>query len=111
MESFYNEVLSAGFLGTEMEILMLGFLMLIVGLLPQSKIFERLVGSRIRGHLHQAYATYGLPLMIVLMEMQRTRRGGSLFRFLGFLVIVVIVVIIAVLALIGFLIYRFLRRR
>ena len=112
MEEFYSQVVDASFFGAQLEVVLLGFLILFVGLLQHSKVFERLVGSRIGTRLHPAYAAYGLPLVIVLMEVQKTRRGGGgLFRFLGIFLLVVIVVVIGVLALIAFLIYRFLRRR
>ena len=112
MEGFYSQVVDAGFFGAQQEVVLLGLLILFVGLLQHSKVFERLMGSRIGRHLHLTYAAYGLPLVIVLMEMQRTRRGGGgVFRFLGIFLLVVIVVIIGVLALISFLIYRFLIRR
>ncbi len=93
------------------EAVLLGLLVLLVGLSLQSESFERLVGSRIRGPLYLAYGTYGLPLMILLMEVaQRRRRGG--FRFLGVLVIlVVILAIVGGLALAAFLFFRYLRRR
>lgn len=112
MEGFYSQVASTGFLGAEAEVLLLGLLVLLVVLFHRSEVFERLVGSRVRGPLYLAYGTWGLPLMLVLMEVQRrSGRGGGLFRFLGGLLLVVIVVIIGVLALIAFLLYRFLRRR
>ena len=93
------------------EAVLLGFLVILVGLFLQSEVFERLVGSRIRGPLYLAYGTYGLPLMILLMEVvQRRRRGG--FRFLGVLVLLVVMLaIIGGLALAVFLLYRYLRRR
>ena len=59
------------------------------------------------------YGTYGLPLTLLLMEIQRRtpRRPGGGFRVLGVLVLIVVLVILGVLALIAFLIYRYLRRR
>lgn len=100
-----------GFLGAEeAEILLLGFLVLLVGLLHKSEAFERLVGSRIKGPMNLAYATFGLPLTLLLLRTPRSR-GSGIFRILGGLVLVVVLVIIVVLALVAFLIYRFLRRR
>ncbi|MDX6381721.1 MAG: hypothetical protein QOI57_2745 [Rubrobacteraceae bacterium] len=95
------------------EAVLLGFLVLLVGLVHQSETFERLVGSKVRGPLYLAHGAYGLPLILLLMEIQRRspRRSGGGLRILGILVLVVIVVIIGVLALIAFLIYRYLRRR
>jgi hypothetical protein len=92
---------------------LLGFLMLLVGLLHQSETFERLVGSRIRGPLYLAFGAYGLPVMLLLIEVQRRtpRRSGGGLRILGFLILVVILVILGVLALIAFLVYRYMRRR
>jgi hypothetical protein len=109
LESFYNQVVNVGFLGTGAEIL-LSFLLLLIGLAYKSEAFEKVVGSRVRGPLCLAYGTFGLPFMLVLMDFQR-RRGGGIFRFLGGLVLVVILVIIGVLVLMAFLIYWFLRRR
>ena len=111
MESFYSQVANAGFLGAEPELLLVGLLVLLVGLLYQSEVLERLVGSKVRGPLYLAYGTFGVPLMLLLMEMQRTRRGGGVFRFLGLFVLVIIIILIGILALIAFLIYRYLRRR
>ena len=112
METSYNQVIGTGFPGAEAEVLLLGSLVLLVVLFHQSEAFERLVGSRVRGPLCLTYGTWGLPLMLVLMEVQRrSGRGGGLFRLLGGLLLVVIVVIIVVLALIAFLLYRLLRRR
>ena len=112
MEDFYSQLISTSFSRTEAGVLLLGSLVLLVVLFHQSEVFERLAGSRVRGQLYLAYGTWGLPLMLVLMEVQRrSGRGGGLFRFLGGLLLVVIVVIIGVLALIAFLLYRFLRRR
>ena len=111
MESYYSQVANAGFLGAKPELLLLGLLVLLVGLLYQSEVFEKLVGSKVRGPLYLAYGTFGVPLMLLLMEMQRTRRGGGLFRFLGLFVLVIIIIFIGILALIAFLIYRYLRRR
>ena len=102
---------NAGFVGAKAEVLLLGFLVLLVGLLHQSEVFERLVGSKVRGPLYLAYGTFGVPLMLLLMEIQRTRRGGGVFRFLGLFVLVIIIMFIGILALIAFLIYRYLRRR
>lgn len=112
MEGFYDQVVDlAGFLGTGTEeALLLGLLMVLGGLFQRSEAFERLVGSRVGARLHLAYGAYALPLMLVLMEIQR-RRGGGVFRFLGLLALVVVVVVIGVLALIAFLLYRYLRRR
>lgn len=104
----YGQVADTGFLG--IETVLLGFSLLLIGLFYKSEPFERLVRSRIRGPLVMTYGTFGLPLMIVLMEIQR-RGGGGIFRFLGGLVLIVILVIIGVLALIAFLIYWLLRRR
>jgi hypothetical protein len=111
VEYFYSQVANIGFLGVEADVLLLGFLVLLGGLFHQSEAFERLVSSKVRGPLYLAYGTLGLPLMLVLMEFQRSRRGSGVFRFLGVLLIVALVVIIGVLALIAFLLYRFLRRR
>ena len=112
VEGFYSQVVDAGFFGVQLKVVLLGFLILFIGLFRHSKVFERLVDSRIGRHLHLAYAAYGLPLVIVLMEIQRTRRGGGgIFRFLGIFLLVVIMVIFGILGLIAFLIYRFLRRR
>ena len=111
MENFYSQVVVTSFLGGAQIPLLLGFLVLLVGLLRHGEVFERLVGPRIRGPLYLAYGSFGLPLMLVLMEIQKTRRGGGLFRIFGLLALLVIVVFIGVLALIAFLIYRYLRRR
>ena len=114
MEELYSQVLNADFFGgAQVQIVLLGFLVLVVGLLQQSKVFQRLVGgSRIRRDLDLAFAAYGLPLLIVLMEIQRGRsRGGGLFRFLGIFLIVILVVVLGILGLIAFLVYRFLVRR
>jgi hypothetical protein len=105
----YGQVADAAFLGGGAKIL-LGFLLLLIGLVYRSEAFERFVSSRIRDHLSLAYGTFGLPLMLVLMEIQG-RRGGGIFRFLGGLIIFVIIVVIGIFALIAFLIYLFLRRR
>ena len=111
LESLYSQLLArTASLDVEPGFLVLGLLVLLIGLFYQSEAFERLGGPRIRGPLYSAYGTLGLPLMLVLMELQR-RRGGGIFRFLGGLVLVVILIIIGVLALIAFLIYLFLRRR
>ena len=69
------------------------------------------MASRINRRLQLAYLAFGLPVVMVLMEMQRTHRGGGILRFFALFVLIVIVIIIGVLALIAFLIYRFLRRR
>ena len=92
---------------------LLGLVVVLVGLIHRSGAFDRLVGPRIKGPLYLAYGTYGLPLMLLLMEIQRRipRRPGGGFRILGILVLVAILVILGVLALIAFLLYRFLRRR
>ena len=111
MENLYSQVVKAGFLGADMKVLLLGFLILLVCLLYESDVFERLVNSKIRGHLHLTYATFGLPLVILLMEWQRSRRGGGVFRVLGLFAVVLVIVFIGILALIAFLIYRYLRRR
>lgn len=105
----YGQMVNADFLGAGVEIL-LGFLVLLIGLAFDREVFERLVGSRFRGRLSLAYGTFGIPLMIVLMNVQKSR-GGGIFKFLGGLVLVVILVIIVILALIAFLIYWLLRRR
>jgi tellurite resistance protein TehA-like permease len=111
VENLYSQVVKAGFLGADMKVLLLGFLIVLVCLFYESEVFERLAGSKIRGHLHLAYATFGLPLMILLMEWQRSRRGGGVFRVLGLFALVLLVIFIGILALIAFLIYRYLRRR
>lgn len=113
MEGFYIHVTNAGFLGAAETEVLLGLLVLLVGLFHQSAAFERLVGSRVRGPLYLAYGAYGLPLMLLLMEIQKRspRRGGGGFRILGILVLVAIVIVVGVLALIAFLIYRYLRRQ
>jgi hypothetical protein len=111
LEDFYSQVANAGLLGVKADVLLLGLLVLMGGLLHQSEAFERLLGSRVKGPLYLVYGTFGLPLVLVLMEFQRSRRGIGVFRFLGMLLIVAIVVIIGALALITFLLYRFLNRR
>ena len=111
VENLYSQVANAGFLGADMKVLLLGFLILLVCLFYESEVFERLAGSKIREHLHLAYATFGLPLVILLMEWQRSRRGGGVFRGLGLLALVALIIFIGILALIAFLIYRYLRRR
>ena len=114
MEDLYSLVANADFFGgTQVQIALVGFFALVVGLFQQSKVFQRLVGgSRTRKELDLRFAAYGVPLLIVLMELQRVRgRGGGLLRFLGIVLVVVIVVVIGVLALIAFLVYRFLIRR
>jgi len=67
LENFYNQVVNVGFLGTGAEIL-LSFLLLLIGLAYKSEAFEKVVGSRVRGPLHLAYGTFGLPFMFVLMD-------------------------------------------
>lgn len=108
----YDQVVGMGSFGA--EVVLLGFLLLLVGLLLKSETFERLVGSRFRA-LSLTYGAYGIPLIMLMMEIQKSRsRGGGLFRFLrfGFIaILVIIIVIVVVLALIAFLIYRVLRRR
>ena len=100
-----------GFLG-QPWVLLLGLVVLLVGLFHQSEAFERLVGVRVRGPLALAYGAYGLPLMLLLMEIvQRRRGGGGIFRALGGLLFIVVLVFVGVLALIAFLIYMYLRRR
>jgi hypothetical protein len=111
LENFYSQVVVTSFLGGAQIPLLLGFVVLLVGLLRHGEVFERLVGPRIRGPLYLVYGSFGLPLMLVLMEIQKTRRGGGLFRIFGLLALLVIVVFIGVLALIAFLIYRYLSRR
>ncbi|MBV9455794.1 MAG: hypothetical protein JOZ19_17025 [Rubrobacter sp.] len=111
MEDFYSQIANIGSPGVGADVPLLGFLVLLGGQFHQSEAFERLVNSKIRGPLYQAYGTFGLPLMLALTEFQRSRRGGGVFRFLGVLLIVALVVIIGVLALIAFLLYRFFRRR
>ena len=113
MEGLYGWIAGTGFLlGPELVLLLLlGLLVLLVGLFHQSEAFERLVGLGIRGRMALAYGTFGLPLMLVLMEVQRRRGGGGILRFLGGLLFAVVLVFLAVLALIAFLIYRYLRRR
>ena len=96
------------------EAVLLGLLVLLVGICHQSEIYERLVGSRIRGPLYLAYGAYGLPLMLLLMEFQRRRRpGGGISRIFGGLVLLIIVVIVVIgaIALLAFFIYKYLRRR
>jgi len=97
----------------DFEVILLGFFVLLVGLFLQSETFERLVGSRVRGPLYLAYGTYGLPSLLLLMEVQRRtpRRGGGISRVLIVLALVALVVILGILALLAFLIYRYLRRR
>jgi putative exporter of polyketide antibiotics len=104
---------AAGMNPFEAQTALLGLVALLVGLLHQSEAFDRLVSSRIKGPLYLAYGTYGLPLTLLLMEIQRRtpRRPGGGFRVLGVLVLIVVLVILGVLALIAFLIYRYLRRR
>lgn len=110
MEDFYSQIASIGFPGVGADVLLLGLLVLLGGLFHQSEAFERSV-NKIRGPLYLAHGTFGLPLMLALMEFQRSRRGGGVFRFLGVLLIVALVVIVGVLALIVLLLYRFFRRR
>jgi hypothetical protein len=114
LEGFYGWLADTGFLlgPRAVLLLLLGLLVLLVGLFHQSEAYQRLVGVRIRGHLALAYGTFGLPLILVLMEVQRRRGGGGgILRFLGGLLFAVVLVFLGVLALIAFLIYRYLRRR
>lgn len=117
MEEVYGHVLNANlfFGGVWVPIVLLGFLALVAGQFHYEEAFRRLVrDSRIGRELELAFAAYGLPLLIVLMEMQRRRGGGlggGLFRLLGIFLVVIIVIIAGILALIAFLIYRFIRRR
>jgi hypothetical protein len=115
LEGFYGWIAGTGFLLGPRAVLLpllLGLLVLLVGLFHKSEAFERLVGLGIRGHLALAYGTFGLPLILVLMEVQRRRGGGGgILRFLGGLLFAVVLVFLGVLALIAFLIYRYLRRR
>ena len=67
----YSRVLSTPSFGV--EVILLGFFVLLVGLSLQSETFERLVVSRVRGPLYLAYGTYGLPSLLLLLEVQRTR--------------------------------------
>ena len=110
METF-SQMITTNSFGT--ETVLLGFLVLLVGLVLQSEAFERLVGSKVRGPFYFFYGAYGLPLILLLMEVQRRspRRGGGISRFLIVLALVVLLVFLGVLALIAFLIYRYLRRR
>ena len=107
----FSQVVTTNSFGA--EAVLLGFLVLFVGLFLQSETFERLVGSRVRGPFYLAYGAYGLPLILLLMEVQSRspRRGGGISRFLIVLALVALLVILGVLALIAFLIYRYLRRR
>ena len=97
----------------EAQTIVLVLLALLLGVFHQSETFDRFMGSRIKGPLYLAYGTYGLPLVLLLMEIQRRipRRSGGGFRILGVLVLIVVLVILGGLALIAFLIYRYLRRR
>ena len=105
----YGQMIGTNSFGA--EAVLLGLLVLLVGICHQSEIYERLVGSRIRGPLYLAYGAYGLPLMLLLMEFQRRRRpGGGISRIFGGLVLLIIVVIGAI-ALLAFFIYKYLRRR
>ncbi len=110
---FYNQVVVATNPFEAQAPLLLGLVALLVGLIYHSEAFDRLLSSRIKGPLYLAYGSYGLPLMLVLMEIQRRtpRRSGGGFRILGVLVLIVVLVILGVLALMAFLIYRYLRRR
>jgi hypothetical protein len=107
----YGQVIGTNSFGA--EAVLLGLVVLLVGLFHQSSAFERLMDSRVRGPLYLAYGTYGLPLILLLMELQRRtpRRGSGGLRILGVLALVAVVIIVGVLALIAFLIYRYLRRR
>lgn len=108
----FSQVVTTNSFGT--EVLLLGFLVLFVGLFLQSEAFERLVGSRVRGPFYFFYGAYGLPLILLLMEVQRRAprsRGGGISRFLIVLALVALLVILGILALIAFLIYRYFRRR
>jgi putative exporter of polyketide antibiotics len=107
----YNQVVGTD--PFEAKAMVLGILALLVGLIHQSETFDRLVSRRIKGPLYLAYGTYGVPLMLLLMEIQRRtpRRSGGGFRILGVLLLVVLLVILGVVALIAFLVYRYLRRR
>ena len=112
MEGFYSQIDDTGFLlGPKLVLLLLGLLVFLVGLFHQSESFERLVGLGIRGRMALAYGTFGLPLMLLLIEVQRRRGGGGILRLLGGLLFAVVLLFLGVLALIAFLIYRYLRRR
>lgn len=111
MEGLYNQVASTSLIGAEAGVVLVGFSILLVGLVIRSELFERLVSSRAKRHLYLTYGAWGLPLTLLLMEIQRRSSRGGIFRFLGLLALVVIVVIIGVLALIAFIIYRLVRRR
>ncbi len=113
MEGFYSQIADTGFLlGPKLVLLLLGLLVLLVGLFHQSESFERLVGLGIRGRMALAYGSFGLPLMILLIEVQQRRGGGGgILRLLGGLLFAVVLLFLGVLALIAFLIYRYLRRR
>jgi hypothetical protein len=105
----YDQVVGMGSFGA--EVVLPGFLLLLVGLLHKSETFERLVGSRFRA-LSLTYGAYGIPLIMLMMEIQKSRSRGRGLLFSGLIVIlVIIIVIVVVLALIAFLIYRVLRRR
>jgi hypothetical protein len=108
----YSQLVGTNSFGA--EAVLLGLLALLVGVCHQSETFERLVGSRIREPLYLAYGTYGLPLMLLLMEVQKRRRpGGGISRIFGGLVLLVILVIVVIgaIALLAFFIYRYSRRR
>ena len=62
----YSQVANVGFL--EAEAALLSFLLL---LLYKSESFEKLVSSRLRGHLSLAYMTFGLPLILLADENPR----------------------------------------
>jgi hypothetical protein len=113
LEGFYSQIADTGFLlgPRAVLLLLLGLLVLLVGLFHQSESFERLVGLGFRGRMASAYGTFGLPLILVLMEVQRRRGGGGILRLLGGLLFAVVLLFLGVLALIAFLIYRYLRRR
>jgi hypothetical protein len=106
----YDQVIGMGSSGA--EVVLLGFLLLLIGLLHKSETFERLVGSRVRA-LSLTYGAYTLPLILLLLRTRSSPRGGGggLLRFGLIAILVIIIVIIVVLALIAFLIYRVLRRR
>jgi len=115
LSSIYGQIASTGSpvdFETELPLLLLGLLVLLIELFYQrSEAFDRLVGSRIRGPLYSAYGTFGLPLMLVLMEVLMHSSKGGILKFLSGLVLVVILIFIGILGLIAFLIYRFLRGR
>ncbi len=112
MEGFYSQIADTGFLlGPKLVLLLLGLLVLLVGLFHKSEAFERFVGLGIMRRMTLVYGTFGLPLMLLLIEVQRRRGGGGILRLLGGLLFAVVLLFLAVLALIAFLIYRYLRRR